>query len=256
MTTRHPDAAPSATPRSPDSWERWWRGLDGRPGEVLWDAHAHDLAADLAVCARAFGSTLPVVDLGCGDGRQSRFLAEHFARVIGVDLAPSAISRAQAHANPPNVAYRVLDARDLAAGHALHGELGDANVYLRGVLQSLPEADRPRAVEAIAALLGRTGTLFVKELAPGVEQYFAALVEHHGPPAGMERIMRLVPPGAVGEAELAQLFGPPRFRLLTTGTGHIHTSNTAPDGHPILVPARYALIRPRAPEQADHQLGG
>jgi SAM-dependent methyltransferase len=251
MTAHNPDPAPSATPHSTDNWERWWHGLDGRPGEVLWDAHPADLSHDLTLFARAFGAALPVVDLGCGDGRQTRYLAEHFPRVVGVDLAPSAIARAQARQNPPNVAYRVLDTRDLAAARALHDQLGDANVYLRGVLQSLPEVDRPRAVDAIAALLGRTGTLFLKELAPGVEHYFAALVERHGPPAAMERIMRLVPPGAVGEAELAQLFGPPRFRLLTTGPGHIHTVNTAPDGHPILVPARYALVKPRATDQYD-----
>jgi len=254
MTTRHTDSAPS-TPvhRSTDNWERWWRGLDGRPGEVLWDAHPADLTADLAVLEGAFFPTLPVIDLGCGDGRQTRFLAEHFTTVVGVDLAPSAIARARNHENPLNVSYRVLDVREPTAAGELHAELGDANVYMRGVLQSLPETDRSSAVNAIATLLGRTGTLFLKELAPAVEQYFAALVEHHGAPAGMERIMRLVPPGAVSDAELARLFAPPRFHLLTTGAGHIHTANVAPDGHPILVPARYALVKPAA---TDHPQQG
>jgi hypothetical protein len=70
---------------------------------------------------------------------------------------------------------------------------------MRGVLRALPEPAPPRAVDAIAALLGRTGALFLKELAPGVEHYF----QHSSSataPAGMERIMRLVPPGTVDGA--------------------------------------------------------
>jgi len=28
-------------------WERWWTGIDGTPGEIVWDADAADLADDL-----------------------------------------------------------------------------------------------------------------------------------------------------------------------------------------------------------------
>ena len=116
------------------------------------------------------------------------------------------------------------------------------------MLQALPPVDRPTAVDAVAALLGRTGTLFVKELAPGVQRYFTALADQHGPPPGLARIMQLVPPGTVSQDELAHLFTSPRFRLLTTGTGCIHTANTTPDGHPILVPAVYAVLKPATSE--------
>jgi len=48
-----------------------------------------------------------------------------------------------------------------------------------------PPGGRPAPCRApIATLLGTTGTLFVKELAPDVERYFAALVDQHGPPPG------------------------------------------------------------------------
>jgi hypothetical protein len=63
----------------------------------------------------------------------------------------------------------------------------------------------------------------------------------------MERIMALVPPGTVSEDELARLFASGRFHLLATGAGHIHTVNATPDGHPIIVPAVYAVIEPRSP---------
>ena len=45
-------------------WERWWTGIDGTPGEIVWDADAADLADDLDHFAALFGERLPVVDLG------------------------------------------------------------------------------------------------------------------------------------------------------------------------------------------------
>jgi hypothetical protein len=56
-------------------WERWWATLEGRSGEIVWDADEADLAADLEVCAGWFDRRLPVIDPSCGDGRQTRFLA-------------------------------------------------------------------------------------------------------------------------------------------------------------------------------------
>jgi len=246
-TPPHGSTAPSTT----ENWQRWWSGLTEQPGEVLWEAHPDDLANDLTLFGAAFTSDLPVVDFGCGDGHQTRLLGAHFPAVVGIDVAPAAIARARAHSNPSNVFYRVVDARRPDAARKLHDELGDVNVYIRGVLQALPPADRPRAVQAIATMLGRTGTLFVKELAPGVERYFAALTEQHGPAPGMTRIMELVPPGTVSDDELARLFTRERFDVLAAGRGHIHTVNATPDGHPIMVPAVYAIIAPRAPRTPD-----
>ncbi len=161
-------------------WERWWTAVDGLPGEIVWDAHEADLAADLEVFAAAFDPSLPVIDLGCDDGRQTRFLACHFESVVGVDISPAAVACARAGENPPDVSYRVLDARFPQAAARLHEELGDANVYLRGVLQALPAGERPDAVSSIATLIGRTGAVFAKELPPAAGTYFAGVVERHG----------------------------------------------------------------------------
>jgi SAM-dependent methyltransferase len=228
------------------AWERWWAGLEGTPGEIIWDADARDLEADLEHFAGAFGQALPVVDLGCGDGRQTRFLARHFPEVVGVDVSAAAIGRARAAGYPPNAGFQVLDARDPAGAVGLHQDLGDANVYIRGVLQALPPASRPRAVQAVAALLGTAGTLFAKELPPEASSYFATLTERHGYPAGLAKVLRHgLAPGQIPLPELVGLFPADRFDVLSTGTSHIHTVNTLPDGEVIIVPAIYAVIRPR-----------
>ena len=230
---------------TPGNYETWWAGLTGIPGEILWAAAREDLLADLAIFGAAFNPALPLVDLGCGDGRQTRFLAAHTGRVVGVDIAPSAIARAQRAGNPGNVDYRVLDVRVAAELSALHDELGDANVYLRGVLHAVPATQRRVVAEGIATLLGSLGTLYLKELPPSVETYFADLVHQHGPPAGLDRIMALIPPGVISVDELTTLFPEDRFQLLDTGAGQLLTANTTPDGEQIIVPTLYALIRPR-----------
>ncbi len=121
-------------------WEAWWTALDGTPGEIVWDADEGDLVADLDVFGDRFDGRLPVIDLGCGNGRQTRFLAGHFSTVLGVDISPTAVERAQCAENPSNVSYRVLDTCRRDDAERLHSELGDANVYVRGVLQALPLA--------------------------------------------------------------------------------------------------------------------
>ncbi len=113
------------------------------------------------------------------------------------------------------------------------------------MLQALPPAARPRAVETIARLLGATGTLFAKELPPAATSYFAAVAERHGLSPGLARIMQLVPPGEISESGLVRLFPADRFEVMSTGTSHIHTVNTLSNGEVIMVPAIYALVRPR-----------
>ena len=186
-----------------------------------------------------------MVDFGCGDGRQTRFLGRYFATVCGVDISPAAVDRARAADNPANVSFRILDARDPGAAARLHPELGDVNVYIRGVLQALPLAARPRAVETIERLLGATGTLFAKELPPAATAYFAAVAERHGLPPGLARIMRLIAPGEISEPDLVRLFPTDHFDVMSTGNSHIRTVNTLPNGEVIAVPAIYALVRPR-----------
>lgn len=227
-------------------WERWWTSVGGAPGEIVWDADETDLAADLDTFAHAFHPALPVVDLGCGDGRQTRFLARRFGTVVGVDGAPAAVERARADENPPNISYRVLDASSVAQAERLHAELGDANVYVRGVLQALPAPDRPAAVGSIRALLGHTGTLFAKELPPEAGAYFAEMIERHGVWPELERLMRVIPPGQITEEELVDLFSADRFEVLAAGAGRIETVSVLPDGDRIRVPAIYLLARPRS----------
>jgi hypothetical protein len=107
---------------------------------------------------------------------------------------------------------------------------------------------RDNELSQLLAALGGESRLVLVAGDAGVgkaSSYFAAVTGRHGLSPGLARIMRLIPPGQISEPDLVRLFTADRFDVLSTGTTHIHTVNTLPDGEMITVPAIYAVIRPR-----------
>ncbi|NWX49057.1 TMT1 methyltransferase, partial [Steatornis caripensis] len=54
-----------------------------------------------------------VVDVGCGSGQGTRFLAEHFRNVVGTDISEAQIQEARDTPSMPNVSYLVCPAEEL-----------------------------------------------------------------------------------------------------------------------------------------------
>ncbi len=157
----------SVTSRYRQAWEDFWREAPDEPGAVFWDAEpALTAGVHLTLFAPLLADpALPVVDLGCGNGTQTRFLADHFRHVVGADLSPSALDHAR-RADPAGQAgYRLLDAGEKSETETLHAELGDTNVYVRGVLHQCEPDDRQSLVDGIATLVGERGRVFLVELA-------------------------------------------------------------------------------------------
>jgi SAM-dependent methyltransferase len=227
------------------SWEGFWGSLSGAPGEVFWDADpAYAAQQDLALFREHFDPGLPVIDLGCGNGTQTRFLANHFARVIGTEIAPAAVELAGETNWATNVSYRLLDVLRPDEAQCLHDEIGDANLYMRAVLHQLSPADQQVAVQSIGRLLGRKGTLYIIELSSAAEPFFAQLIQQYGPPPGLARVFQhQITPGMLHEDNLRSLFPSDRFTLLGTGSSHIRTVHTLPTGEVVKVPAFHAILR-------------
>jgi SAM-dependent methyltransferase len=78
---------------------RLFAELDGKPADRA-------LLEELA--ARAAG---PVLDLGCGPGHVTRYLAEHGADARGVDLSPAMV--AEARRLSPELTFDAVDMREL-----------------------------------------------------------------------------------------------------------------------------------------------
>lgn len=208
-------------------WDRYWAGVTatGDGGDVLWDSSSSDEARRyLDLLAAHADPALPVVDVGCGNGRFTRALAGRFPRAVGVDLAASAVERARRE-SPPGADFRTVDMTAPGAGAALAADLGGCHVFVRGLLHTLDPPARRRLAANAADLLGDAGTLLVAETnypgpllnylenlgagAAGVPHPLAVAIS-----AGIPR------PTTFGATELAAAFPP-------TGWVHVHTDEDA-----------------------------
>jgi SAM-dependent methyltransferase len=237
----------ASTNRYFTSWENFWSTTTGAPGEIFWDADpAHASQEDLALFRDFVDPQLPLIDVGCGNGTQTRFLANHFTRVIGTEIAPAAVDLAGKTNGAANITYRVLDLLQPDDARAVHREIGDANLYLRAVLHQLSPTDQLPAAQSLERLMGARGTLYLLELSSAAEPFFAQLIQQYGPPPGLARVFQhQITPGLLHEDHLTTLFPADRFTLLKTGPSHVRTVHSLPTGAVVKVPAFYAILRRR-----------
>ncbi|MFG2305086.1 class I SAM-dependent methyltransferase [Actinacidiphila glaucinigra] len=226
------------------AWEGFWRDAPGGPGAVLWDAAAElTAAAHLPFFEAHFDPSLPVVDLGCGNGTQTRFLAERYGRAVGVDLAAAAIDHAR-HQDPGGVAeYRQLDAADPEAVRRLGEELGEVNVYMRGVLHQCRPEDRAPLVEGIAVLTGGRGRVFADELAASAKDALMGLARRpDGPPAKLAAIFAHgIAPAEMPDAAVPELFRAAGMEVLARGEVALVTTERRADGSWFEVPTNWLV---------------
>ena len=80
------------------TWEGFWSSIrsTGMTGQVMWDSIPEDAAKqDYEHFKGYFNRALPLLDIGCGNGRQTRFFAQHFSKVIGIDVSEAAVALAR-----------------------------------------------------------------------------------------------------------------------------------------------------------------
>ena len=239
--------------RSPaEAWESYWGDVarTGPDGDVLWDGAGEQELAWWSASARAhLDPALPLLDVGCGNGRLSRLLAPAFPRVLGVDLSPAAVELARREsAGDGRVAFEVADVTADGAGDALAAELGPANVVVRGVLHVLDHEHRQRAARELATALGARGRLLLLETNwPGD---LLGYLEHLGAdrgrlPAVLARLIdhRLPRPDPFGPGELAETFPAPGWTTLASGPVEIDPVRGAGSAAGRTIPGFSAVVR-------------
>ena len=99
------------------------------------------------------------VEVGCGPGRMTKFLARRFDRVVAVDVSPAMLAQARASVPDPNVEFRQVGGERL---DSVGDDLADVVVcYL--VLQHLPSRDVVvRYFAEFARVLKKTGQAYVQ----------------------------------------------------------------------------------------------
>ncbi|SFW75484.1 Methyltransferase domain-containing protein [Amycolatopsis australiensis] len=229
-------------------WEAYWTDLPDRAGAAFWDCEPADGAAAHAELFKAhFDPQLPLVDLGCGNGTQTKYLAGLYDRVVGVDIAEAALKRARAENPAANVAYELLDVLDDAAVRAFHERHGDVNIYLSGVIHQLPVDRRVACTRNLAVLAGTRGCVFDQELTPASYTYMQRLIAD---PANdlpkLERVSIYFGIGlqpAAGEAELETVYEQAGFTITEGGELRLRTTETLADGANLDLPTHYVIAR-------------
>ncbi|WP_314220170.1 class I SAM-dependent methyltransferase [Streptomyces zaehneri] len=233
----------SVTSRYREAWEGFWREAPKEPGGVFWDADPKVTAAlHLALFEPHLADPgLALVDLGCGNGTQTRYFADRFPHVVGADLSAAALDHAR-RADPAGQAtYRLLDAAEKGAAETLHAELGDTNVYMRGVLHQCEPDDRQPLVDAIAALLGERGRVFLVELSEAARPVLGALAQSpDGPPPKLAPIFRHgIAPGEVADDAVPGYLRTAGLTVLASGELPLVTTEFVPEGARIELPSKW-----------------
>jgi SAM-dependent methyltransferase len=224
----------SVTSRYREAWEGFWREAPEEQGAVFWDAEP----------ALTVGLHLALVDLGCGNGTQTRFLAGRFPHVVGADLSDAAIEHAR-QGDPAGLAtYRVLDAGEKDEAQTLHAELGDANVYMRGVLHQAEPDDRQALVDGIATLVGARGRAFLVELAEAAKPVLMGLAQGpSGPPPKLAPVFRHgIAPGEVADDAVLEYLRAAGLEVVASGELPLVTTEYTPDGTRIELPSKWLVV--------------
>jgi SAM-dependent methyltransferase len=246
----------SRAPRDENTaWEKYWNGIrkTGFQGEVLWDSgSAAELQRYEEHLRPHLDLSLPVVDIGCGNGSFTRWLGTVFPQALGVDVSASAIGRAQAEATAEgaaNVRFMVLDATLPGADRELLEQLGPANVFVRGVLHVLKHPARQALAANIGRVTGDRGRVFLAET--NFQGNGLDYVEHLGAtpkhiPAPLQRAIEGLPmPGHFGPVERAKAFPEDRWQVLEEGPTFIEAVPMRTAGVREQIPGYFAVLARR-----------
>jgi len=106
--------------------------------------------------------TRRVLDLGCGTGEHSRFLAGEGFEVVGVDLSETLLAQAQAEPGSSGVRFVQLDLRDLPSLDS--GRFGGAICLGNTLVNLREESGLERFAQGLSGLLVPGGRILIQIL--------------------------------------------------------------------------------------------
>lgn len=246
-------------PRHPDVlWDTFWAGITmgALTESVIWEPETGDeMDRQVQRASSLMDTGLPVVDLGCGSGAATRRLAGIFPAAVGIDVSAAAVSGARsAAAGTPGVRFGVLDAAAPQATAALARELGDANVFVRGVFHVLSRRRQRALAESVRTLLGTGGRLYLVEsnVPGGALSYLRGLgASGRGIPGPLRQAIETLPkPGHFGPPQMGKVFPGRYWTVVADGATTLDTAPAAPWLPPVPVPAYWAVLGPRGQQQS------
>jgi SAM-dependent methyltransferase len=138
-----------------------------RIGFTPWDGHP--IAQNLQDLVEGTSTTPPLpagaaLDLGCGTGDSSIYLAQHGWKVTGVDFVPKALDKARAKAANLSINFVHADVTQLSqAGIGT----GFPLIVDNGCLHNMSDDDRDAYVREVSAVAAPDARLLIVAFLPG-----------------------------------------------------------------------------------------
>jgi ubiquinone/menaquinone biosynthesis C-methylase UbiE len=140
-----------------------------RIGFTPWDGHP--IAQNLQELVEGTGEKPPLpagsaLDLGCGTGDSSIYLAQHGWKVTGVDFVPKALDKARAKAGAAGLSVNFVQADVTHLSQAGIGS-GFPLIVDNGCLHNMSDSDRDAYVREVSAVAAPDARLLIVAFLPG-----------------------------------------------------------------------------------------
>jgi ubiquinone/menaquinone biosynthesis C-methylase UbiE len=172
------------------------------------------------------------LDFGCGIGRLTQALAQHFQTIVGIDIAPSLIRQANEYNRVPDRCRYVLNSRD---DLSVFGDREFDFVFSTIVLQHM----HPRYAERYIAE-------FLRVLRPGGVAIFQIPEKPAHTPVGMA--LRVLPAWVVRPLRKMDMYGISQRRarqILSSGEAHLLEAKPNFESGPHWIAYRYFAQKAR-----------
>ncbi len=140
-----------------------------RLGFTPWDGHPLAKGFRDLIEGSGDSAALPTgraLDVGCGTGDSSIYLAQHGWQVTGVDFVPKALDKARAKARACNVAIDFVPADVTRLSHAGVGD-GFELIVDNGCLHGMSDEDRGAYVREMTTIAAPNARLSLVAFKPG-----------------------------------------------------------------------------------------
>jgi SAM-dependent methyltransferase len=167
-----------STPDAKATWEEHYGERDR-----VWSGRVNVRLAEIASTVKP-GRAL---DLGCGEGGDAMWLAEHGWHVVAVDISETALQRAAADADTRGLGDRIdFQQHDLSSSFPA----GTYDLISAQFLHSMAHLDRPRIFSQAADAVAPGGLLLIVDHA-GPPPWASKLHHHHEFPSADEVVESL-----------------------------------------------------------------
>lgn len=236
----------SKTPYS-RNWDYFYNDTYGKEAgnKALWDVPVEDAAAlDFDLFSKFFDSDLPLIDIGCGLGHQTQFLATQYSAVWGIDVSEIAIDLARRRNKQANINFETIDMTEVLIENKKLA--ASNNIYMRGVLHQIKAKDRFIFQRNIYKLLGSSGRMYGIEVSKSIHTLFDKSKEFHGLPTKLRNaIFSKLPPEGMTVEQLEGHFPSDKFKIIKVGSASLKTNLKWPDGSAIDVPGVFFILSRR-----------